>query len=68
MQWVFVGRYWKVALLMPYVIKPQINMKRPEPHILVKIFWCLVLIVEFVIAIFALGVNLSNVDNDCVIE
>jgi hypothetical protein len=63
-----VGRYWKVALLMPYVIKPQINMKRPEPHILVKIFWWLVLILELSIALSALGVNISNVDNDCEIE
>jgi hypothetical protein len=43
-------------------------MKRPEPHILVKIFWWLVLILELSIALSALGVNISNVDNDCEIE
>jgi hypothetical protein len=54
MQWVFVGRYWKVALYMPYAIQPYSNMKKPEVHIFAKAAWWLVLIVESSLVISAI--------------
>jgi hypothetical protein len=44
-QWAFVGRYWKVALLMPYVIKPDFNMRKPRVGWPLTIFWVSVIVI-----------------------
>ena len=58
LHWIFVGRYWKVALLMPFVIQPTLNMKVPKVSCLAFTYWWTILIANWTFILGAVVIEI----------